>query len=86
MIYRNQQKNYTLHRIFETKRHKKYSIDKDTQRKDAWQPLYFLLYCMIDYMSEIRPIFNNITLLFSSTISVYIVFVVQIQHFVFFNH
>ena len=52
MIDWNQQKNYTLHRIIETKRHKKYSIDKDTQRKDAWQPFYFLLYCMIDYISD----------------------------------
>ena len=50
MIYGISKKTYTLHRIIETKRPKKYSIDKDTQRKDAWQPLYFFV--MIDYISD----------------------------------
>ena len=28
-------------------------MDKETQREDAWQPLYFVInYCMIDYMSD----------------------------------
>ena len=36
-------KNYTVHRIVDTKRQKKYSIDEDTQREDAWQPSFFYI-------------------------------------------
>ena len=51
-LFKSAKTNYILHRIVETKRQKKCSMNKDTQRKEKTHDNHnILLYCMINYIS-----------------------------------